>query len=62
MTQSQLVTRILRKSTPLLIAAVVTLGLLASASRGLAVTMTWTNGNDVWSSLTAWTTNLIHRY
>lgn len=34
------------------------IGLLASASRGLAVTMTWTNGSDVWTSPTAWTTNL----
>ncbi len=32
-------------------------GLLASVSRGLAVTMTWTNGSDVWTSPTAWTTN-----
>jgi hypothetical protein len=32
-------------------------GLLATAPRGLAVTMTWTNGNDVWNSTTAWTTN-----
>jgi len=34
------------------------LGLLASASRGLALTMTWTNGSDVWNSATAWQTNL----
>lgn len=32
-------------------------GLLGSASHGLAVTMTWTNGSDVWTSTTAWETN-----
>lgn len=32
-------------------------GLLASASRGLAVTLTWTNGSAPWNSTTAWTTN-----
>ena len=57
MTQSQTVTRIFRKSTPALIAAVIAVGLLASVPRGLAVTMTWTNGSDVWTSPTAWTTN-----
>jgi fibronectin-binding autotransporter adhesin len=34
-------------------------GLLASAGPALAITMTWTNGNDVWTSTTAWTTNLL---
>src|ERR1041385_9477560 len=58
MSQSQLVTRRLRKSTPTLIAAVIAVGLLASASHGLAVTMTWTNGSANWTSTTAWTTNL----
>lgn len=57
MIQSQLVTRILRKSTPVLIATVVAIGLLAGASRALAVTMTWTNGSALWTSTTAWTTN-----
>jgi hypothetical protein len=57
MTQMQFVTGILRKSTPLLIAAVMAVGLLAGAPHGLAVTMTWTNGSDVWTSPTAWTTN-----
>ena len=58
MIQSQLFTRILRKSNPALIAAVVAIGLLASASPGLAITMTWTNGSALWTSPTAWTTNL----
>ena len=57
MTQLQVVTRISRKSTPALIAVVVAVGLLVGASRVMAVSMTWTNGNDVWSSTTAWTTN-----
>ena len=57
MIQSQLFTRILRKSTPALIATVVAIGLLAGASHGLAVTMTWTNGTANWTSATAWTTN-----
>ncbi len=57
MTQLQAFTRIPRKPTPTLLAAIMAIGLLAGASRGLAVTMTWTNGNDVWSSPTAWTTN-----
>jgi hypothetical protein len=57
MTQSRRVTRFFRKSTPALIAALMAIGLLASASRCLAVSMTWTNSNDVWTSLTAWTTN-----
>src|ERR1700679_3780239 len=57
MTQSQPFTRIFRKSTSALIATVMAVVLLASVSRSLAVTMTWTNGNDVWNSLTAWTTN-----
>jgi hypothetical protein len=58
MIQSQLVTRILRKSTPALIASVMAIGLLAGASPGLAVTMTWTNGSALWTSTSAWTTNL----
>jgi hypothetical protein len=58
MKQSQPVTRNFCKSTPALIAAVLAVGLLAGASRGLAVTMTWTNGNGVWTSTTAWQTNL----
>ena len=57
MIQLQPLTRIFRKSTPALVAAVMALGLLASASRGLAFSLTWTNGNDVWNSTTAWTTN-----
>jgi fibronectin-binding autotransporter adhesin len=58
MIQSQPVTRILRKSTPALIAVLMVIGLLASASRGLAATLTWTNTvSDVWTSLTAWQTN-----
>src|SRR5579862_3185245 len=32
-------------------------GLLAGASRTMAITMTWTNNDDVWNSSTAWTTN-----
>jgi hypothetical protein len=58
MKQSQPVTRILRKSTPALIAVVMAVGLLASATRGLAVTMTWIDGNAVWNSTTAWQTNI----
>lgn len=58
MIQSQFVTRIVRKSTPVLTAAVMAIGLLAGASRGLAETMTWTNGSDLWTSATAWQTNL----
>ena len=57
MTQLLAVTRMFRKSTPSLLAAVIAIGLLANASRALAVTMTWTNGDDVWNSSTAWTTN-----
>ena len=57
MIQSQLVTRMFRKPTPVLIAAIMAIGLLACASRGLAANLTWTNGNDVWTSPTAWTTN-----
>jgi len=35
-------------------------GLLASASRGLAASLTWTNTvGDVWTSLTAWQTDLV---
>ena len=59
MTQLQPITRIFQKSTPTLIAAVIAVGLLAGASRVLAFGLTWTNGNDVWSSTTAWTTNLV---
>jgi fibronectin-binding autotransporter adhesin len=63
MTQSQPVNRIFRKSTTALIAAVMAVGLLASASRGHAqVTLTWTNGNDVWNSTTAWQTNVLTTY
>jgi len=58
MTQSKPVTRIFRKSTPALIAAVVAVGLLVSASLGLAVTLTWTNGSASWNSTTAWQTNV----
>ncbi len=58
MLRSQPVIRILRKSIPALIATVMAIGLLASAPQGLALTMTWTNGNDVWTSTTAWQTNV----
>ena len=58
MIQSQFVTRVFRKSVPAIVAAVMAIGLLASVSRTSAITMTWTNGNDVWNSTTAWTTNL----
>src|SRR5437867_10438912 len=58
MNQTQSVTRILRKPTPTLIAAAVSIGLLASALSARAITMTWTNGSAVWTSPTAWTTNL----
>ncbi len=57
MTQSQLLTRIFRKSTPILIATVMAVGLLAGASRSQAFNLTWTNGNGAWNSTTAWTTN-----
>src|ERR1043166_1873946 len=62
MIQSQLVTRRLRKSTPALIALVAAIGLLACATHTLAVTMTWTNGNALWTSTTAWQTNLSTAY
>lgn len=62
MTQSQPLTRVFRKSTPALIAVVMAVGLLAGASRGLAVNLTWTNGNNVWNSTTAWQTNLSTAY
>ncbi len=54
---SHSVISILRRSTPMFLAAGVAIGLLAGASRALAVTMTWTNGNGVWNSTTAWQTN-----
>jgi hypothetical protein len=58
MIPSHSLTSIFRKSTPIFLATGAALALLAGASRGLAVTMTWTNGNDVWSSTTAWQTNI----
>ncbi len=57
MMQPQLVSRTLRKSTLASAITVLAVGLLAGAARAPAVTMTWTNGNDVWTSATAWTTN-----
>ncbi|HTS19892.1 MAG TPA: hypothetical protein VMP11_20115 [Verrucomicrobiae bacterium] len=48
----------LHKSTPVLLAALAAVAFLAGACRTQAVTLTWTNGNDVWTSPTAWTTNL----
>ncbi len=62
MFQTQPVTRILRKSTPALIAAVIAVGLLTSASKGLAASLTWTNGSALWTSTTAWQTNLVTGY
>src|SRR5881296_2666198 len=62
MNQTQSVTRILRKPTATRIAAAMSIGLLASALSARAITMTWTNGNDVWTSPTAWTTNLSTAY
>jgi fibronectin-binding autotransporter adhesin len=43
-------------------AAVMAIGLLTGASRGVAITMTWTNDSDLWTSSTAWTTNLVTGY
>ena len=57
MNHTQPITQIVRKSTQVLFAAIVAIGLLASASHGLAITMTWTNGSALWTSTTAWTTN-----
>ncbi|HVM61295.1 MAG TPA: hypothetical protein VMV72_10555 [Verrucomicrobiae bacterium] len=55
--QSSSLTTIFRKSTAPVLAAVMVIGFFASACRTWAVSMTWTNGNDVWTSPTAWTTN-----
>ncbi len=38
------------------------LGLIAGATRSHAVSLTWTNGSDVWASMTAWQTNLYTAY
>ncbi len=62
MIQTQPVTRILRKSTQTLMAAVMAIGLLASASQGRAENLIWTSGAGNWASTTAWTTNLFTVY
>ncbi len=44
-------------------AAVLAVGLLASASRGRAASLTWiSTNNDVWTSTSAWSTNLVDVY
>jgi len=63
MIQSQPFTHILRNSARAVAAALATVALLAGPSRALAAELTWTNNNsDVWTSLTAWQTNLVDAY
>ena len=52
------VTRAVRGSSLVIGAIVLALALLVGAGPGLAITMTWTNGDDVWTSTTAWQTNV----